>query len=341
MPPAESHLVVVGCNHQRTPLEVRERIAIPSEQRQALAAHINALPSVRESTLLHTCNRIEVYAHVSNPADFAQLHALICQHNGCPPDEWQRYAYTLTAEAAITHAFTVAAGLDSELVGETEILGQMKDAYQLACKSGKVGARLHRLFQKAFQAAKWARTHTTIGQGQVSLGNVAVDLAQRIFGRLIVSRTLVIGAGDVGRDVAKAFRSRGVACLSVANRTAESAQALAAQVDGLVIPFSNWQDHLPYSDIVILATSAPQPILAVHAIEAALAKRNNRPLFLIDLAVPRDVEPAAADLANIFLYNFHDLSTIANENLQARIAEVESCRATLALKASRLARSMA
>jgi len=230
----------------------------------------------------------------------------------------------------------VASGLDSQMVGETQILGQMKGSYAQAVKDNSVGPVLHRLFQKAFQAAKWARTETKIGTGQVSIGNVAVELASRIFGKLTVSRTLVIGSGEVGQEVAKAFRSRGVACMSIASRTTERADVLAKEVDGLVIPFSTWMESLPYTDIGIFATSSPTALLDKLSSLEAMKKRPRRPLFLIDLAMPRNIDQSVEDLDNIYLYNLEDLADIANENLLNRKREVESCLKHLDTKAQYL-----
>jgi glutamyl-tRNA reductase len=257
-----------------------------------------------------------------------------------PLKEFLDHAYVHENLHAINHAFRVAAGLDSQMVGETQILGQMKSSYAEAIKQKMVGSVLHKFFQKSFQAAKWARTETKIGTGQVSIGNVAVELATRIFGKLVVSRTLVVGSGEVGREVAKAFRSRGVACMSIASRTHERAEELSREVDGLIIPFNSWQDTLPYVDIGIFATSAPMSILDKATLQNVLGRRSRKPLFLIDLAMPRDIDPSAADLSNLYLYNLDDLADIANENLQNRRKEVDACLIELEHKAHYTWKSM-
>jgi glutamyl-tRNA reductase len=318
-------LVILGCNHQLTPLDVRERVALASENIAPLLQRLRDDPDITEALVLNTCNRVEIHAVTNIQHWQSRLATHLESANRFPVDAFLPIAYGHTGEAAALHAFTTAAGLDSQIVGETQILGQMKEAYAAANASGCLGPVLHRLFQKAFQAAKWAHSSTGISSGQTSLGNVAVELASRIFGKLTVSRTLIVGSGDVGKEVAKAFRSRGVACMSIASRTPERALDLAKSVDGLVIPFKTWQDHLPFIDIAIFATSAPSLLLDKDAIAAAMEKRHHRPLFLIDLAMPRDIDPQAADLPHLYLYNLEDLSAIANENLRQRQQAVDSC----------------
>jgi glutamyl-tRNA reductase len=326
-------LFTIGCNHHRTPLEIRERMALTAEGVRYLQDQLKLHPAVKEAAILNTCNRIEIYA-VSQNGDWKQhISELLQGVNGFPVNEFLEHSYSFENLDAVKHAYRVAAGLDSQMVGETQILGQMKNTYAEAIESKTVGPVLHRFFQKCFQAAKWARTETKIGVGQVSLGNVAVELAVRIFGRLTVSRTLVIGSGEAGRDVAKAFRSRGVACMSIASRTHERAQALSREVDGLLIPFNTWEENLPYVDIGIFATSAPNCLLDREMIERRLGKRPRKPLFLIDLAVPRDIDTAVASIPNVYLYNLEDLANIANENLKSRQEEMATCVVELEKKA--------
>lgn len=321
-------------------MEVRERLALSHDHIGQLQVKLKGSDEILESAILNTCNRIEFYTVSKTDATKDLIAQYLGAISGFPVDVFMDHAYQHRNVQAINHMFRVAAGLDSQMVGETQILGQMKSTYAEATRHKMVGGVLHKLFQKSFQAAKWARTETKIGTGQVSLGNVAVELATRIFGRLTVSRTLVIGSGDVGKDVAKAFRSRGVACMSIASRTHERAEELSRQVDGLVIPFNNWEDTLPYVDIGIFATSAPGYILNKATLQAALGQRPRRPLFLIDLALPRDIEPDAANLPNLYLYNLDDLAEIANENLENRRREVEACLLELDRKANYLWKSL-
>ena len=325
MPIDSPRLISIGCNHHQTPLAIRERMALSADGKRKLQDDLRQHPDIREAAVLSTCNRLEIYAVAHNGADLQTVADLLRRVEGFPVDTFLEHAYLHENASAVSHAFKVASGLDSQLVGETQILGQMKNAYAEAIQENSIGPILHRFFQKAFQAAKWARSETKIGTGQVSLGNVAVELATRIFGRLTVSRTLVIGSGEVGREVAKAFRSRGVACMSIASRTHERAESLAREVDGLLIPFSTWKDTLPYVDVGIFATSAPGCILDCQDLSGLLTRRSGKPLFLIDLALPRDIESAVADLPNVYLYNLDDLAAIANENMASRKREVDNC----------------
>jgi len=333
MLPEEKRLITIGCNHHQTPLDIRERIALTTHDRQRLQDLLRSDERVHEAAILNTCNRLEVHVVTGIPDWNQQLGSFLGEIDDFPVEEFLAHAYAHEGLAAVKHAYRVASGLDSQMVGETQILGQMKSAYADAIDQKTIGPILHRFFQKAFQAAKWARTETKIGTGQVSLGNVAVELAMRIFGRLTVSRTLVIGSGEAGRDVAKAFRSRGVSCMSIASRTHERAEFLAREVDGLIIPFNTWQESLPYTDIGIFATSSKEPLLNRAVLEQSVGKRPRKPLFLIDLAVPRDISPEVADLPNIYLYNLGDLAEIANENLRSREQEVNACLRELDQKA--------
>lgn len=340
MPESNLQISVVGCNHHQTPLELREKIALTPERLKKLRNSLNNDSDFLEYVILNTCNRVEIYAvstGISAPAD---LLAHLCRINQITEQQVAPYSYEKSGKLAIQHLFEVAAGLDSQIVGETEILGQVKSAYQEAQEFGSIGTVLHRVFQKSFQAAKWARTHTGIGAGQVSLGNIAVELATRIFGKLTVARTLVVGSGEVGQDVAKALRSRGVACISIASRTADRAEELARSIDGLIIPFSSWKTNLPYVDIAIFATSAPGSILDKADLEPLMRKRPSRPIFLIDLAVPRDVEAAVSELGAVYLYNYDDLANIANENLRNRSIEIQACREYLEQRSDRLIQSI-
>ncbi|MFO7724081.1 MAG: glutamyl-tRNA reductase [Oceanipulchritudo sp.] len=334
MLPDSTRLITVGCNHQTTPLDLREQMALSHEDVAVLQEQLRNHRSVREAAILNTCNRVEIYAVTGEEAWARELASILQEINGFPADQFLRYAYAYENLDAVRHAYRVAAGLDSQIIGETQILGQMKATYASSIDQKTVGPVLHRFFQKAFQAAKWARTETHIGTGQVSLGNVAVELATRIFGRLTVSRTLVIGSGEAGRDVAKAFRSRGVACMSIASRTAERAEKLARAVDGLIIPFKAWEETLPYVDVGIFATASRDCLLDRSIIEQHIGRRPRKPLFLIDLAVPRDISPEVAAMPNIYLYNLEDLASIANENLQNRKQEMESCLQELDTKAA-------
>lgn len=328
---------VVGCHHQRMEEPLRERFALSNEQAAELALRFSQDALLAESILLNTCNRIEIYAvgpQAEVRARFEQLLSLAC---GQPHEVVAAVLYQHVQTEAIRHLFQVAAGLDSQIVGETEILGQVKAAYEAARQLGSAGRLTHKLFQKAFQCAKYVRTHTSIGIGHVSLGNVAVDLAQRIFGDLSASRLMVIGSGGVGQDVAHAFRNRGVLSIHISSRTEERAAALAATIGGVTVAMDQWDALLATVDIVIFATSAPGCILSQGQLANRLDARNGQPLFLIDLAVPRDVEESCASLEEVYLYAMQDLAAIANENLAARLEHIDQARDIIAQKVLALA----
>lgn len=322
-------LFVLGCSHHKTPLEVRERFALTSEEAQELQDALKEMPELRESLVLGTCNRLEIYGLAESPKIADRVRDLFCQKHAVEIELFDQHAFRHTNLDVLQHAFEVSTGLDSQMVGETEILGQMKSAYADAKSARCTGPVLNRLFEKSFQAAKSARTQTGITKGQVSIGNVAVDLANRIFGQLKNSRVLLLGSGEVGELTAQALKSRGVADISVSSRTFENAHKLAHQFGGAAIDFEDFVNQLHRFDIIISSTAAPGAILTPDTIRGALKQRRAQPLFLIDLAMPRDIDPAVEDIDNVYLYNLDDLSTIANENLALRKAEIDKARTIL------------
>lgn len=329
-------LFLLGASHRTASLAVREKLSLDETRAAALAAKLRALPGVKEFTLLNTCNRVELYGVALTPGALDALHAALCETTGCTPAEFAEAGFTRHNHEAIAHLFSVASGLDSQIVGETEILGQVKQAYDAALAQHWTGPVLNRVFQKTFQAAKHIRTNTGIGAGQISIATVAVDLAGRIFGELTSSKVLVVGAGDIGLKTAQAFQSRGAASITVASRTLSNAEAAAAQTGGWAASLAELPELLASADIVASSTSAPGFVLPRDLVAAAMRRRAARPLFLIDLALPRDVDPAAASLANVFVYNLDDLAKIAEANLAQREAEVARCRAILAERTAAL-----
>lgn len=330
------HLVLLGASHHTAPLEVRERFALSPEKRAALAAALKADPALSEFCLLGTCNRVEIYAVASEPDASPRLAEAFCRLQEIDSAAFAPHAVERCGAAAVAHLFAVATGLDSQMVGEAEILGQVKDAYAAAQSSGHVGPVLNRVFQKAFQSAKLVRSETAIGAGQVSIATVAVALAEKIFGRLRDSRVLIVGAGDIAEKTAKALRSRDSGTIAFANRTTARAEELAREVAGEVVPFERLGTALPDFDIVVSSTSAPEIVLTLPMIYAAMHAHASRPLFLIDLALPRDIDPAAAELPNVFLYNLDDLARLAEENIAHRRAEIARARAILQERAETL-----
>ncbi len=331
---SEACLFVIGATHHSAPVEVREKLAVDSEA--ALRQELSSVGGLREIALLNTCNRVEFYGVAANEAAADHVQAVYCARQKFQVGEFEKIRIRLTGREAALHLFEVASGLDSQLVGENEIFGQVKEAYAAAQTHGSTGAVLNRLFQKAFQAAKHVRTNTGISSGRVSIANVAVDLATNIFGSLATAKVLVLGTGEIGEGTAKAFKSRGAEDLAVASRSIQHATEVAGGLAAKTVSFEERDAHISTYDIVVCSTSAPNTILSTAAVAAAIKRRPARPLLLIDLAMPRDIEASAADLQNVFLYNLDDLAKIAEANRAAREAEIARCRELLSERASSL-----
>jgi len=325
-----------GASHHTSPIEVREKLAINAERAADLAARLRQAQGMKEFALVNTCNRVELYGVAQTPEIFALLREALCQVTGCTPAELDTAVSLRQNHDAIAHLFSVASGLDSQIVGETEILGQVKDAYDDALGKHWTGPVLNRVFQKTFQAAKHIRTNTAIGAGQISIATVAVDLAGRIFGDLATTKVLVVGAGDIGLKTVQAFQSRGAGSITVASRTLAKAEEAAAMAGGWAMSMADLPEAVAGADIIASSTSSPDFILTRDLVAAGMKRRPARPLFLMDLALPRDVDPAAAQLSNVFVYNLDDLAKIAEENIAQREAEVAKCRAILAERTAAL-----
>ncbi|ATC65223.1 glutamyl-tRNA reductase [Nibricoccus aquaticus] len=319
-------LFLLGASHHTAPLELREKLALTPDKLAAFQQKLAALPGLREFTVLNTCNRVEFYGIASATDTIARLQAEFCAFQNFPPHAFTQIRQHALGPDALRHLLEVSSGLQSQMLGETEILGQIKDAYADAQTRRTVGPILNRVFQKTFQHAKYIRSHTAITEGQISIANVAVDLAQKIFGDLSSTRILLLGAGDIGEKTAKAFQSRGAASLTVASRTMERAMELAKIFNGAALPFETAPHHFADFDIVVCSTAAPHAVVTRDTVAAAMKKRRAQPLFFIDLAMPRDVEPAVAEVENVFTYNLDDLAKIADENLAAREAAVAKAR---------------
>lgn len=332
---------VIGATHHRTPLAVREKLSLNAENEAALRAQLAGLAGLREFAMLNTCNRVEFYGVASAPDAAQRVAAAFCACQHFPLEEFEKVGLRLRGRDAVQHLLEVSAGLDSQIVGETEIFGQVKDAYATAQAQGTTGPVLNRVFQKGFQAAKHVRSHTAITEGQVSVANVAVDLAGNIFGDLGTTRILLLGAGEIGEKTAKAFKSRGASALTVASRRFDRAMELATALGASAMPFEQRETRLAEFDVVVCATSAPDAVITLPIAKAAMHKRPARPLFFIDQALPRDVDPAAAEIENVFLYNLDDLAKIAEENRAAREAELAKCRTIVSEKAEALWRQIA
>lgn len=329
-------LFVLGATHHRAPLEVREKLALNDDAIEQLHTHLSTIESLREFSILNTCNRIEFYGVSETEETVAQVQRTFCEMQEFPEPDFEDFRLSIRNFEAVQHLLAVASGLDSQLVGETEIFGQIKDAYAEAQQRRTAGPVLNRVFQKAFHAAKHVRTHTAITSGQVSVANVAVDLAQTIFGNLKDTRILLLGAGEIGEKTAKAFQSRDAGSVTVSSRHLERAMALASSLDATALPFELRDRHLSDFDVVVCSTAAPGAILTLPTVREAMKKRSARPLFFIDLAMPRDVESQVADLPNAYLYNLDDLAAIAEENRSARESEVAKCRQLISERAQAL-----
>jgi glutamyl-tRNA reductase len=317
-------ILVVGTNHRHAPVEWRERIAMTKED---VVTSLHTLAEqLDEVAILSTCNRLEIYA-VASHARQTIINWLIHRH-GITESEIEKYFYEHADEAAVRHLFTVATGLDSMLVGEAQILGQVCDALQIAQQAKTIGALLSRLFQGALTAGKAARTQTQIGRGALSLGYAAVEQARALFGEVVPQNVLVIGAGEMAESVAGCLAANHIGPIIVANRTFERARTLAEKFGGRAIHFGSIPDALIEADIVIASSAAPHCVVHYEDVLRAMQIRQ-RPLFLIDIAVPRDIDPRVVEIANVRLDNIDDLRAVCDANLARRQSEADQVRAII------------
>lgn len=329
-------LFLIGATHQRTPLEVREKLALAGEAAEAMRADLRGLPGLAEFVVLNTCNRVEFYGVGAGAETVEAVERAFCTRQRFDLEEFRSFRLRLTGCEAVQHLLEVAGGLDSQMLGETEIFGQVKAAYAEAQSRGFAGPVLHRVFQKAFQAAKAVRTETAITSGQVSVASVAVELALDIYGALEPARVLLLGAGEIGEKTARAFLSRGAGRLDVASRHIERAAQLAEGLGAAALALDRAVARLGEYDIVVCCTASPVAVLHVAEVERVMEARASRPLLLVDMAMPRDVEGQVGDLPGVYLYNLDDLARIADENSRARCAEVSKARAILQARAETL-----
>ena len=326
-------LFVQGISHHKTPLDVREKFALEQKDVGPLLHDLHKLPGMRECILLNTCNRMEIYGLADSPEVAKDVSKYFCETKHIDPSLFHEHAFIESNMDVLKHVIEVSSGLDSQMVGETDIFKQMKEAYEYARKEGTTGMVLNRMFERSFQAAKKARAHTGISRGQISIGNVAVNLASRIFGKLQGSRVLLIGSGEVAEQTAQALFSRGVDDITVTSRTYENAHQVAKEFGGAVLDFESFRKQLLHFDIVICSTSSQDALLVAVDIRGPLRKRRGKPMFLIDLAMPRDVAPSVEALDNVFVYNLDDISRMANENLEQRKSEISRARKILGRQA--------
>lgn len=310
-------LLALGINHKTAPVSVRERVAFTPEQLTDALSDARVSASLKEVAILSTCNRTELYCTTELEGTRALLEWLGHFHD-LDPDQLQQCSYAHWGEDAARHMMRVASGLDSLVLGEPQILGQLKSSFALSQDEGHVGAELGRLFQQTFSVAKQVRTDTAIGENPVSVAYAAVSLAQHIFSDLSSSRALLIGAGETIELVARHLSQAGVQDITVANRTLNRALSLADEFNGKAILLGDIPEALCDADIVIASTASQLPILGKGAVEAALKKRKHEPIFMVDIAVPRDIEPQVADLDDVYLYTVDDLKEVIEENQRSR-----------------------
>ena len=324
-------LLALGLNHATAPLDLRERVAVAESDCAAAAAELIGQPGVREAAVISTCNRTEIYCAVDDGAEQAPADWL-GMRNQLEASTLDTYLYRHQGADAVRHLFRVATGLDSMVLGEPQILGQVKSAYQAARSAGSLQAPLDRLFQHAFSVAKRIRTDTQIGAHPVSIAFAAVRLAQQVFTELDRATVLLIGAGDTIELAARHLAEQGTQRLLVANRTLAHAQTLATRFGGYALPLTELARHLPEADIVFTATASPTPVVTVDMVKQALKARRHRPMLMLDLAVPRDIDPATAKLDDVFLYSVDDLDQVIEENRRTRREAAAEAEAIIELQ---------
>jgi glutamyl-tRNA reductase len=330
-------IVVIGLNHRSAPVDIREKLAFKDGEIPEVLGELRARGVIAEGVILSTCNRVELYAVTSSadPETLAALRAQLSELRQCDgPFQSQFYHYA--EPNSLEHLFKVACGLDSMVQGETEIFGQLKKAYDLAFQSKFTGGKLNRAFQKAFNVAKHIRTETNIQRGSISVGSAAVELAEKIFSSLDERQVMVIGAGDTSEKTARALLSRGAKSIIVANRSYDRAHALAVDLGGRAVSFDDWFAEFEQVDIVISSTSAPHYVLDRAKVEAAMKLRRYRPLLLIDIAVPRDIDPEVNFVEAVYLYNIDDLQMLADNYLKQRQQEISKCEGIIRERAAAL-----
>ncbi|MEQ1898111.1 MAG: glutamyl-tRNA reductase [Vicinamibacterales bacterium] len=328
------HLFLLGVSHRTAPVELRERLDFSSRDVGAAVEALCARTGAAETVVLSTCNRSEMYVASEDVAQTKQeLVRFLAEYHQLPADQFVPHLFAREDDQVAHHLFRVAAGLDSLVVGEPQVLGQVKDAFGVASERRCAGPFLNKLFTSSFAVGKRVRTETALGEGAVSVSFAAVQLARKIFGKLAGRRVLVIGAGEMGKLTAQHLRTQGVGDIVITGRTQARAVEIAVAVDGRAVPWSELLPALGNADIVITATGSQLPIITKANVAAVMDRRE--PLFIIDIAIPRDVEPGAGDIEQVFLYNVDDLQTIVQENLSRRSAEIQRAEEIVAEEVGR------
>ena len=319
-------LFTIGISHHTAPIEIREKVAVTRTDYSSRVSELCALAGMEEAVILGTCNRTEVYC-LSSSAGKNNLINWFHQANGVPAGVLNKYFYFHEGEEAVRHLIRVASGLDSLVLGENQILGQLKEAWQQAHDTGSVGKVLDRLFQTTFAAAKAIRNSSGINDQPVSVAYTAVVLARQIFGDLNSQTVVLVGAGEMVRLCGRHLREQGIAKLLIVNRSKAKAEELAVELDATALTFDQLDEALPDADILISSTASPEPVISKQDIMSALRKRRHRPMFLVDIALPRDIEPQVASLKDVYLYTIDDLQQVVDENMTHRNEAAKSALA--------------
>ena len=319
------NLVLVGVNHKTTPVEIREKLAFSQAKLEESLEELVSSPEIIENIILSTCNRVEIYARVENTERGIQLlQDFICDYHSISRGNLDQYFYSYCDNQAVEHLFRVSSSLDSMVLGEAQILGQVKDAYSIARSFSSTGMVLNQLFEKAFNVAKKVREETGIAERGVSISSAAVELAKKIFEDLENHSIMLVGTGEMAELAAKHLISYGVKTVYVASRTYERAAALAQTLNGCALNFEAFKEEMHKADIIITSTAAPTFIIQKEMMEKAIQKRKNKPIFLIDIAVPRDIAPEVNELENVYLYDIDDLQNVVNANMEERQKEADN-----------------
>ncbi|MEQ1946912.1 MAG: glutamyl-tRNA reductase [Bryobacteraceae bacterium] len=330
-------LLLTGLSHHTAPVEVRERLAFEEKGLPEALDHLRSRPGMIEGMILSTCNRVEIAVTADEKSDPQEaVQQFIAETRRVEPGWVSPYLYNYNGPEAIRHLFRVASSLDSMVVGEPQILGQLKNAYALAKEHGAVNGFLDLVMTRAFNVAKRVRTETEIGSNAVSVSYAAVELARDIFGSLVGKKVLLVGAGKMAESAARHLRRAGVADILVTNRTRSRADALAEEFRGHVVDYESYFDALPEIDILIASSGATHYILTKDQMKSVIGRRRNRPMFLIDIAVPRNIEPEVNKLDNVFLYDIDDLDRVVKSNLQSRNTVAEQAEEIIAEEVERM-----
>jgi len=322
------NLVVIGLNHKTAPVEVREKFAFPTASMATALAGFRRKAHSAEVVILSTCNRVEIYASAdSEPIPGEVVQQFLAEFHRSDLSAFAAYLYERRGQDAVRHLFRVTSSLDSMVLGEPQINAQVKEAYTMAAEEEATGKVLHALFQRAFHVAKQVQANTSIGAGKLSVGSVAVDLAERIFQDFSDKVVMILGAGEMAELVLKHLAERGAEKVIVSNRSPDKAEALAKEYEGRAVPYDKLVEHLAEADILICSTAAPHYVLRPDQIRAAARIRKSRPMFLIDIAVPRNIHPEVSQIENVYLYDIDDLEKVVAQSIELREKELEKCLA--------------